>query len=154
MSMNKIIQPDMYNPNGRKSACGNGLACTAYYIYHFKLIQNKAFDTESEKNLSHVSIKTESDNTIMSVNINLGHPHFQKEKIPYIPSNPNIPPPYLYESVEIENISFDFSVTSIGNPHLVVFVSKNQTQPLDILIKSLGKVYLSFPVFPSKATWK
>ena len=67
------------------------LACAAYYIYHFKLIQNKEFDIESENVLSHVLIKTESDNTIMSVDINLGHPHFEKEKIPYIPSNPNIP---------------------------------------------------------------
>ncbi|XP_065578905.1 diaminopimelate epimerase-like [Artemia franciscana] len=142
---------DMYNPDGRKSACGNGLACAAYYIYHCKLIQNKEFDIESENGLSHVSIETESDNTIISVDINLGHPHFEKEKIPYIPSNPNKPPPYLYESVEIENISFDFAVTSIGNPHLVVFVSKNQKQPLDILIKKFGESLSKLSCFPEQS---
>lgn len=128
-----------YNADGHPAEmCGNGMRCTAYYIFnHFSQTNN--FKVNSRIGLIPVQI----DNDYITVQ--LPKADFNLDSI-HINSNYNIK--------EIQDILNDFNIdieyppglVSMGNPHCVIVVNDLDEIP----VKELGPIIENHPLFLNK----
>ena len=128
-----------FNSDGNEiSACGNGSRCVAYFLM-------------KENNSKKISLRTKvgilkaelSDKNL--VNINMGQPNFEWEKIPLSKKMNNENLGIKINSINGDEIKGGFSL-SIGNPHIIFFVEDlNQFN-----LKEIGPKIETHNYFPEK----
>jgi len=127
-----------YNPDGKEiDACGNGSRCVAYLLMKEKNIKSISLKTKDR------TLKAEMKNDL--VNINMGYPEFDWEKIPLCKKMDN-------KNLKIKNkkkngneIEGGFSL-SVGNPHIIFFVENINEYDL----KKIGPQIENHEYFPKK----
>ena len=128
-----------YNSDGGETtACGNGSRCVAYFLM-------------KENNEKKISLKTKAgilnaklnDNNL--VNINMGQPNFEWNKIPLLGKMDNKNLKIKISDIYEKSISGGFSL-SVGNPHVIFFVKDiNQFD-----LKKIGPEIENHNYFPEK----
>ena len=128
-----------YNSDGGEiSACGNGSRCVAYLLM-------------KENNSKEISLRTKvgtlqaelSDKNL--VNINMGQPNFEWNKIPLLKEMDNKNLQIKINSIDGKEMTGGFSL-SMGNPHIVFFVENfNQFN-----LKEIGPKIENHNYFPEK----
>ena len=141
--INKSIDFDaelnFYNSDGGSSpACGNGTRCVAYFI-------------SKEKNKEQIVFKTQSGilkskvlgNKIVETNI--GAPKFSWKEIPLKKETDNTNLGITISSRDGISLTGGYAL-SVGNPHLIFFVSKIENFDLS----KIGPELEIHPIFPKK----
>ena len=136
---NKNIFLRFYNSDGGEiAACGNGSRCAAYLL----MKENK-----SKK----ISLKTKAGtleaelNDKDLVNINMGQPNFEWNKIPLSKKMDNKNLEMKINNIEGKETSGGFSL-NVGNPHIIFFV-ENLSQ---FNLKEIGPQIENHNYFPEK----
>ncbi len=130
---------DFYNSDGGKSsACGNGTRCVAYFI-------------AKEKNKKEIQFKTESGVLkskilgIKMVETNIGTPKFNWKEIPLSKEIDNTNLGIVILDKEGNSLKGGYAL-SVGNPHLIFFVSKLENYNLS----KIGPELETHALFPKK----
>jgi diaminopimelate epimerase len=128
---------EIFNADGSEvSACGNATRCIGL------ILANSLAKPE-------VKIRTKADLLIASkisdteISVNMGRPQFAWDKIPLAKNISNLNLPII-----LENFGVSPSAVSIGNPHMVFFLSEDVS---NLNIAKLGSPLETHPLFPEKA---
>lgn len=129
----------IFNKDGSEAEmCGNGIRCFAKYAFERKLTDKKEFTIETLAGIKKIKLITE-ERTVISVEVDMGNPEFNYEKIPVIYLDSRREDSIKIEENEIHPIS-------MGNPHAVCFVE--DVGKLDIL--KIGPIIENYKNFPNK----
>jgi len=128
-----------YNSDGGEiSACGNGSRCTAYLL--MKENNNKKISLRTKVGILQAELNDKN-----LVNINMGQPSFEWNKIPLLKKMDNQNLKIKINSIDGKEVIGGFSL-SIGNPHVIFFIEDfNQFN-----LKEIGPKIENHSYFPEK----
>lgn len=127
-----------YNSDGTTAQmCGNGMRCFAKYVYDKKLVNQKNFSVQTLAGIIKPQILDDGN-----VRVNMSKPILESSKIPFLPLD------NLNYKISIEEKTFIGNAVSMGNPHFVIFVSKDDN-PM-VLAKKYGPYIETSEEFPEK----
>lgn len=127
-----------YNSDGTTAQmCGNGMRCFAKYVYDSGLVDKKEFSVKTLAGVIKPQILEDG-----FVRVNMSKPVLESEKIPFVP-NKN-----LNYKISVKNRIFEGNAVSMGNPHFVIFVDKDED--LLKLAKEYGPEIETSVEFPEK----
>ena len=128
-----------YNSDGGKiSACGNGSRCVAYFL--MKENNNKKISLRTKVGILQAELNDKN-----LVNINMGQPSFEWNKIPLLKKMDNQNLKIKINSIDGKEVIGGFSL-SIGNPHVIFFIEDfNQFN-----LKEIGPTIENHSYFPEK----
>ncbi|MDC0205557.1 diaminopimelate epimerase [Pelagibacteraceae bacterium] len=127
-----------YNSDGGEiAACGNGSRCVAYLLMKEKNIKSISLKTKDR------ILKAEMKNDL--VNINMGYPEFDWEKIPLYKKMDNKNLKIKIKKNNGKEIEGGFSL-SVGNPHVIFFVENINEYDLE----KIGPQIENHKYFPEK----
>lgn len=168
---------DYYNSDGTTAEmCGNGIRCMSKFIYDGNLTYDKSILVETRAGIKKVDMELLENNEVGEIQVDMGFPIFNPEKIPVnikllsseIVSDSNksqakklylnkyfkesgkeyIDTVFNYE-LKIGNENYIINCLSMGNPHCIIFLKKNES--LDqINLHDLGPKIENHPFFPKK----
>lgn len=129
----------IFNQDGSEAEmCGNGIRCFAKYVYEKKIINKEIFSIETLAGIKKVKLFVEG-NTVQEIEVDMGMPIYELDKIPVI-----YPINNYTGKIYIQN--FEVYPVSMGNPHVVCFVT--DTDYIDI--NKYGKLIEDYKYFPNK----
>ncbi len=134
----------IYNGDGTETEmCGNAILCVARYLYDFKRINANCFSiiTKVGKRAIYLHLRGE---TVKSITVNLGQPYWDPKIIPVLSNDKVI----LDQAYLINNRYFFLSCVSVGNPHTVCLLSKNDYENLNL--KYWGPLLEKYRLFPRR----
>ncbi len=127
-----------YNSDGSTAQmCGNGMRCFAKYVHNKGLVDKKSFSVKTLAGIIQPEILEDG-----RVRVNMSSPIFESEKIPFLPAK------NLNYKIAVRNRIFEGNAVSMGNPHFVIFVDKNEN--LLELAKNYGPEIETAVEFPEK----
>ena len=139
------IRMRIFNNDGLEAEmCGNGIRCFSKYIYENNIVKKVQINIETLKGLIRAKLNI-VNNKVKSVQINMGSPILDCEKIPVI-SEDNIDK-CINEPIVILDKILNFTAVSMGNPHAIIFVNE---QLDDDQLNRYGSVLESHERFPNK----
>jgi len=127
-----------YNSDGTTAQmCGNGIRCFAKYVFDKGLVKNDEFTVNTLAGI--ITPKLMYDG---QVRVNMSKPILESPKIPFVPSNN-----FNYK-ISVKDRIFEGNAISMGNPHFVIFVNKEEN--LLELAKEYGPIIEKSSEFPEK----
>lgn len=128
-----------YNSDGSTAQmCGNGMRCFAKYLFDKKFVDKKEFSVKTGAGI--ISPKILEDG---NVRVNMSKPILEAEKIPFVPNN------NLSYKISVKDRIFEGNAVSMGNPHFVIFDTKENDDLLE-LAKNYGSIIETSAEFPEK----
>lgn len=118
--------------------CGNGIRCLAKYCYENKIVQRKDFIVETLAGLKSVKVFVE-DSKVENILVNMGHPVFDRNKLPMRGEGRCI-----NEPLKVGNKEVRITCLSVGNPHCVIFVDDVEHFP----VQDIGPLIEHNDLFP------
>lgn len=132
----------MFNADGSEAEmCGNGIRCVGKFVYDKGLTEKTNLTIETLAGIKHLELFTR-DGKVQKVKVDMGKPIFEPKDIPVIfPENPvkNL-------KLNVQEMEFDFTCVSMGNPHAVTIVQNVK----DFNVEKYGKVIEKDSVFPKR----
>jgi len=132
----------MFNADGSESEmCGNGVRCVAKYVYDHAIATKPRVRIETGRGIITLDIEAEAGKA-RRVKVDMGTPILQGSDIPTtLPGDPPI-------NVPVSILGHDLKLTavSVGNPHVVAFVSRVDAFP----VETVGAALERHPAFPSR----
>ena len=132
----------MFNQDGSEAEmCGNGIRCVGKFVYDKGLTEKTNLTIETLAGIKHLESFTK-DGKVQKVKVDMGKPIFEPKDIPVIfPENPvkNL-------KLNVQEMEFDFTCVSMGNPHAVTIVQNVK----DFNVEKYGKVIEKDSVFPKR----
>ncbi|WP_252315297.1 diaminopimelate epimerase [Sinobaca sp. H24] len=137
----------IFNADGSEAmTCGNGLRCTAKYVFEKKYVDNERFTIETKGGTVKATVHPDHSKSIVDmVTIDMGRPRLQKKQIPMLSGDPE--KEAVGELLEAGGTSFEVTALSMGNPHAVLFVDDTKEAP----VHTLGPVLEKHEFFPERA---
>ena len=132
----------MFNPDGSEAEmCGNASRCIGKYVYDKGLTTKTDLTLETLAGVKHLTLHL-NGNIVERVTVDMGEPILSPQDIPVA-----LPMSYVVSyPLEIENISFDVTCVSMGNPHAVIFVDDMSRYDLH----HIGALIEHYPLFPQR----
>ena len=132
----------MFNADGSEGEmCGNGVRCVAKYLFDHGLTSKKQLTIETGRGVLTLDLEVDGGR-VRRVRVDMGAPILRAAEIPtLLPGNPPINAP-----IEVGDRSLQVTAVSMGNPHLVAYVSDVATFPLE----SLGPLLEHHRAFPRR----
>ena len=132
----------MFNPDGSEAEmCGNASRCIGKYVYDKGLTTKTDLTLETLAGVKHLTLHL-NGNIVERVTVDMGEPILSPQDIPVA-----FPMSYVVSyPLEIENISFDITCVSMGNPHAVIFVDDMSRYDLH----HIGALIEHYPLFPRR----
>ncbi len=126
--------------------CGNGIRCVAKYAYDHGLTKNNPMRVETKSGILTLRFKTNAQNKVEQVTVNMGPPSVEPAKVPYDPSKLTATgKPHTFQ-YEIAGETVEVVPVSMGNPHSISFVP--DVEKLDL--NKIGPIAETHPAFPKK----
>ncbi len=139
------IKMRIFNKDGTEvSMCGNGIRCFSKYLYENDIVKKEEISIETLKGIMGAKLNLRDD-TVESVQIDMGSPILNCEEIPVITEG--LSNRCVNEPIIILDRIFNFTAVSMGNPHAVIFI-KDQLN--DDELNMYGSTIESHRKFPSK----
>ncbi|TFF93528.1 MAG: diaminopimelate epimerase, partial [Promethearchaeota archaeon] len=137
----------IFNNDGTEAEmCGNGIRCFSKYVYENEIVKKKEIQVETLKKIVSAKLKLNEDGTVKDVEIDMGEPILECNKIPVIPDK-NESFECLNEPLPVLDKIFNVSAISMGNPHAVIFV-RDQLDDNDL--NKYGAAIETHVRFPNK----
>ncbi len=132
----------IYNPDGSQAEmCGNGIRCASKFVYEKGMTNKKSITFETLAGVKKIDLTIENDK-VTSVNVCMGEPILNADKIPVINYNKKI-----IDGVELASVCIakkEFTCVSMGNPHAVCFTNDNSE------VTKFGPIIENSEYFPNK----
>ena len=126
------FQMRIFNSDGSEGKmCGNGIRCVGKYVYDYGLTTSKRLRVETLSGVKKLTLFTDEDNQVESVEVNMGKPQIKG-----------------LTSLNILGRLIKGYCVSVGNPHFVVL--PNQVSPLEV--NNFGKALEEDPYFAPERT--
>jgi len=140
------LKMEYFNRDGSiAEMCGNGIRCMAKFAYNNNLIKKREASIETIAGVKKILIETEGKE-IGNIMVNMGFPEFRPKNIPVKTGNDS---EVFNYKIHIGSENFYINCVSMGNPHCVIFLSKNVK--LDAIeIKKWGPRIEEYKIFPKK----
>lgn len=139
-STKALVRAEFLNKDGSNGILSaNGLICIAKYLMERKYINSTCFEVETLLGNRVISFN-EVNGNIENFDVNLGKGDLNPKKIPMLCEKDV----FIDEPIFLDNSLYNFTAISIGNPHLVSFVSDIDK----INIESLGPMLECYYLFP------
>jgi diaminopimelate epimerase len=151
------VRMRMFNADGSEAEmCGNGIRCTAKYVYERRLCRpggaltvpggKKAFPAslsiETGKGILAVGLSADSEDTVRTICVNMGRPVLEPGLIPVdLPGDRVIQRP-----ATIGTRKLLINCVSMGNPHAVFFCDDAEAEDL----ARIGPVVENHDMFPNR----
>lgn len=150
------FEMEMYNADGsRAEMCGNGIRCVAKFVYEKGLIRGKDMSKddlviESCGKQKFLRLTIENEKVTM-VKVDMGEPILNPSDIPVIVPDEAVMKSDKIVDYPITVIPYSYRMTcvSMGNPHAVVFLNKNEVLST-YEIKDHGAPFEVHQYFPKK----
>jgi len=132
----------MFNLDGSEDMCGNGLRCTATYLYTAGYTRKSHFLVQTRSGLRAVNLALSANKKLQSVEVNLGPPLLRGKQIPVSLDLEQV----IDYPLKIHGKIIPVTALSTGTPHAVVFLPElpNPAQ--------LGQAIIQHPFFPEQAS--
>jgi diaminopimelate epimerase len=130
----------MFNADGSEGQmCGNGVRCVAKYLYDHGLARKSKLSIETSRGVLVLDLEIRGDR-VERVRVDMGAPIFAADRIPtLLPGEPPIEVPLRLGDCELT-----LTALSMGNPHVVAFVSDVAAVPLELLGPQIER-HAAFP---------
>jgi diaminopimelate epimerase len=144
----------IFNPDGSEAeVCGNGLRCFTKYAIERGVVGKTNLSIETLSGIRQAKAYM-SENKVSKVEVNMGMPQFQAERIPLrlavIASEAKQSPILSYPLV-IGKQKLTLSLLSMGNPHAVSFLSEPVA---DFPLSEMGPQVENHPLFPQRTNFE
>ena len=137
------FEMEMYNADGsRAEMCGNGIRCVGAFVYNNGLTEKKELCIISYGKKKYLQLKTDENNVVSSVRVNMGVPELNVSEIPVISQNDRV----IDSPIIIAEREFKQTCVSMGNPHSVVYVDDVKNFPVD----KYGPLFENNKMFPNR----
>jgi diaminopimelate epimerase len=149
------VRMRMFNADGSEGEmCGNGIRCVAKYAFEHGLTKNNPMTVETGRGVLKLELKLDPRGKVELVTVNMGQPILDLSSIPVDASKLRRVGQHEYElSLEHpKHAQADYpalmiaSFVSMGNPHLVTYVS--DVQAVDLA--HLGPIVERHAAFPRR----
>jgi diaminopimelate epimerase len=119
----------MFNADGSEGEmCGNGVRCVAKYVFDHGIASNEHLKIETGRGVLALDLEV-NDGRVRRVRVDMGAPILEAALIPTLfEGNPPVNVP-----IEAGDSELSVTVVSMGNPHLVAYVSDVDSVPLETL---------------------
>jgi len=139
-SDNADFRMQMYNSDGTEGKmCGNGVRCIAKYVYDYGLTDKSTISLETKGGIKYLDMHI-SDGKVASATVDMGTPVLASELIPVAFPKHQV----INEPLNIGGTEYKITCVSMGNPHVVVFVSDLSSLDLE----HTGPLFEHHPMFP------
>ncbi len=133
-----------YNSDGSVAEmCGNGIRCMARFIYDNNLGSQNLFNIETLAGIKNIILDS-IDHERVLVEVNMGHPYFDTKKIPVNVGKESSE--LFHYPINVGDRSFDINCVSIGNPHCVIILDKDDLDSFDL--PRYGSLIENHEIFP------
>lgn len=141
------FEMEMYNADGsRAEMCGNGIRCVGKYVYDHHLTDKTTLHIDTLAGIKTLYL-TVKDNAVSEVTVNMGAPILKPELIPVATEKLKGVDRIINYPLTVAEKEFKVTCVSMGNPHAVVFIDRDQkTLPLE----ELGPLFENHPFFPKR----
>jgi len=135
----------IFNSDGTEAQmCGNGIRCTAKYLYDNKLVKGSHITIDTLSGIRTVDIHTGIDGLVDTVTVDMGAPIFEPSAIPVkFDGEHMFDQPVTLKDGRAINIT----AVSVGNPHGIVFVDNFDNE----IVTTVGPELEVHPIWPEKA---
>lgn len=132
----------IFNVDGSEGRMGgNAIRCAAKYLYDNGMVQKREMLIETLSGIKTCTLSTK-DNKVLRVKVNMGKIEFSPEKIPVNLSGEQI----INYPIEIGDVEYSITCSSVGNPHCTVFV--HSVDKLEL--SDIGPKFEFNPLFPER----
>ena len=107
---------------GEVEQCGNGARCFVRYVHDHKFTAKRDIVVETKSGLISPSLTEDG-----RVTVNMGTPIFDPARIPFLGDGEGIA-----HSLQIDTLTIEVSIVSMGNPHAVQIVEDVESAPVNI----------------------
>lgn len=133
----------IFNADGSEAEmCGNGIRCFARLVYEEHMTEKDSFTVETGAGILTPRIVKENGK-IIGVEVNMGEPVLEAEKIPVAGFGNNR---VISEEIEVLGKRYRATCVSMGNPHCVVFVGDVD----DVAMETVGPAFEHHDWFPRR----
>lgn len=131
----------MFNSDGSEAEmCGNAIRCVGKYVYDSKLTSKENVTIETLAGIRILELFI-ADGKVEKAKVNMGAPVLTPADIPVLGSGDT----FIAQEVDGRKLT----CVSMGNPHAVTYLSKNED--LDGMdIESIGPKFENHPIFPKR----
>lgn len=134
------VKMRMFNSDGTEAEmCGNGIRCVGKLAYDKKIVTKDQMTVETLAGIKTLKLHI-TDGEVNLITVDMGEPILEPKKIPVISDNNKL-------SIKKDDIDFDFTCVSMGNPHAITIVNNVEK----INIEKYGPLLENDCHFPNKA---
>ena len=127
----------IFNANGNEvEHCGNGARCAARFFYDMGFSNKPTLEADCLAGPLSFVMDEQGD-----VTVNMGIPTFNPSEVPFISNTEALQYP-----ITLENVEYQMSALSMGNPHAVLQVPDIALAP----VKQLGSLISKHTYFPKE----
>ena len=132
----------MFNSDGSEAEmCGNAIRCVGKYVYDNKLTNKTSISIDTLAGIKYLEMTVENDKVTL-VRVDMGEPILQASLIP-VKSDKDT---FINELIEIDNVKYNVTAVSMGNPHAITYVDDVLKFPLNVV----GPKMETHELFPRK----
>ncbi len=137
----------MFNADGSEAEmCGNGVRCTAKYVYDHGICRNETLKIETGAGVLSLELEV-ADEKVQQVRVDMGRPILTPAEIPTtLPGNPAADGNVVDVELSVGGRELAVTCVSMGNPHCVTFVD----DPTDDWVHGIGPQVETDPHFPNR----
>jgi diaminopimelate epimerase len=140
-SVTADVKMRIFNADGSEAEmCGNGIRCFAKYCYENNIVRKNELTVETLAGIKHVWLTLE-DKEVKSVRVDMGTPAWERSQIPMLGQGT-----FINQDLQVDEERYCVTCLSVGNPHCVVFVSRVDDFPVDVV----GPKIENHGLFPKK----
>ncbi|MCM3745145.1 diaminopimelate epimerase [Sporosarcina luteola] len=133
----------IFNKDGSEGqSCGNGLRCTAKYVFENLLVSSHTFRIETKAAIVAAEVYGDRE-CIDNVTVDLGSPSLHRSQIPMHGPDDNR---VIAEEFHVASRALQVTALFLGNPNAVFFVDAIEEAPLH----EVGAIVTEDPRFPDR----
>lgn len=134
----------MFNADGSESEmCGNASRCIGKYVYDKGLTKKTTLTLETKAGVKTLKLFPDKSGNVEMVTVDMGEPRLQTGLIPVITEYDEL----INRPLQFgENIKYNTTTVSMGNPHAVIFTDKIY----QIDLEATGPVIENSAFFPQR----
>ena len=130
----------MFNNDGSEAMmCGNGIRCFDKFCYDHHLTEKTTLNIETKSGLRVVELLLEG-NEVIGAKVDMQEPILTTKDIPVLFEKEKM----INELVNIDGTDYHLTAISMGNPHVITYVSSVDDLPLD----QIGPIFEHHSMFP------
>lgn len=132
----------MFNLDGSEGKmCGNAIRCVGKYLYENNITRKTNLKIETLSGIKDLTLQVENG-AVNVVEVDMGAPILEPAKIPVDLEGDVI----INHELLIEEVAYNITCVSMGNPHCVVFVDDVD----DIELEKIGPLFENNEIFPDR----